>query len=91
MTDYYTGKTRGGEDYTLNYICDINWDTCVGCAACVKACGQGVLMMVNTPSGYKAKLLAPVKCLGEGHCIQKCPTNSLKTEFIEVEGNGDNN
>ncbi|PRX34844.1 4Fe-4S dicluster protein [Orenia metallireducens] len=89
MTDYYTGRTRGGEKYTLTYLVDVDWDKCIGCAACVKACGQDVLMMVNTSSGYKAKLLAPSKCLGEGHCMKKCPTDALQLEFIEVKENGE--
>ncbi|OCL26406.1 hypothetical protein U472_10410 [Orenia metallireducens] len=90
MTDYYTGRMKSGEEYTLTYISEVNWDKCIGCAACVKACGQEILMMVNTPSGYKAKLLVPAKCLGEGHCIQRCPTKALQSKLIEVKDNGDN-
>lgn len=63
----------------IRKIIHINEDLCNGCAACVNACHESAIGMVNG----KAKLLRDDYCDGLGHCLPVCPTDAIK--FVERE------
>lgn len=53
---------------------------CNGCAACVIACHEGAIGMVNG----KAKLLRDDYCDGLGDCLPTCPTGAITFEEREA-------
>ena len=83
MNHSHTGRNRKGEKYRLKYIVGVDWDKCVGCGVCIKACGIHILKFVNTEKGTKTKIVDQNKCLGEGHCIQLCPNDALEYKFMK--------
>lgn len=84
LDEYSIAIRRNGEEYLLKYIDQIDYEKCIGCSNCVKACGADVLRMVNTSQGYKVKIIAAERCLGEGHCLKKCPTDALKLKPQQI-------
>lgn len=63
----------------IRKIININEDKCNGCGACVNACHEGAIGMVDG----KAKLLRDDYCDGLGDCLPTCPTGAIT--FIERE------
>lgn len=54
-------------------IIQIDENTCNGCGACVDACHEGAIQMVNG----KAKLVSDIYCDGLGDCLGPCPTGAI--------------
>jgi thioredoxin reductase (NADPH) len=53
---------------------NINPNSCLGCAVCVKACPEkDVLGML----GKKAVLMTAANCVGHGACKEACPTDAI--------------
>lgn len=50
---------------------------CVGSGACVKACPEKALSMING----KAELTDPTHCIGHGACLAACPVDGLQLVF----------
>jgi thioredoxin reductase/ferredoxin len=48
---------------------------CIGCAACVDACPEG---MVLGMIGGKAAIVAAEKCIGHGLCAEACPVGAIE-------------
>ncbi|MDD3154275.1 MAG: 4Fe-4S dicluster domain-containing protein [Victivallaceae bacterium] len=66
---------------------EIAFEQCKGCARCVGACPQGVLVMghhLNRMS-FPAVELSGNKCVGCGLCFYTCPEPGALTIFEEVE------
>ena len=61
-------------------IIKIDADTCNGCGACVNACHEGAIGMING----KAVLLRDDYCDGLGNCLPGCPTNAITFEEREA-------
>jgi putative YpdA family bacillithiol system oxidoreductase len=55
----------------------INPGKCVGSGACVKACPEQALSMVNG----KAMLTDPTHCIGHGACLAACPVEGIELVF----------
>ena len=55
----------------------INPGRCVGSGACVKACPEKALSMVNG----KAVLTDPTHCIGHGACLAACPVDGIELVF----------
>ncbi len=53
---------------------------CNGCGACVTACHEGAIGIVNG----KAKLLRDDYCDGFGDCLPACPTGAITFEEREA-------
>lgn len=72
-------KTRAAgipEPATLHPV--IDQSLCIGCAACVTACPEGIVLgLVNS----KAALVDPSHCIGHGACAQSCPFNAITLVF----------
>lgn len=60
-------------------IVEINEEKCNGCNACVKACHEGAIALVNG----KAKLMRDDYCDGLGDCLPACPQDAIR--IIERE------
>ena len=60
-------------------IITIDEDKCNGCGACISACAEGALQLVNG----KARLVKEQFCDGFGDCLGECPTGALK--IVEQE------
>ncbi len=50
---------------------------CVGSGACVKACPENALSMING----KAVLSDPTHCIGHGACLAACPVEGIQLVF----------
>lgn len=42
-----TGLTRGGEEYTPEFVTDINQASCIGCGRCFKVCPRDVFDLIE--------------------------------------------
>ncbi len=63
----------------IRKIIKIDENLCNGCGACVNACHEGAIQMVNG----KAKLIRDDYCDGLGDCLPACPVNAIS--FVERE------
>ena len=63
----------------IRKIIQIDEEKCNGCGACVQACHEGAIGIVNG----KAKLLRDDYCDGLGDCLPNCPTGAIT--FTERE------
>ncbi len=61
-------------------IIHIDEDKCNGCGACVTACHEGAIGLVNG----KAKLMRDDYCDGFGDCLPGCPTGAITFEEREA-------
>ncbi|NLZ25358.1 MAG: 4Fe-4S binding protein [Clostridiales bacterium] len=61
-------------------IIKIDQEKCNGCGACVSACHEGAIGMVDG----KAKLLRDDYCDGLGACLPSCPVNAISFEEREA-------
>ena len=63
----------------IRKIIHIDEEKCNGCGACVTACHEGAIGLVNG----KAKLMRDDYCDGLGDCLPTCPTGAIT--FVERE------
>ncbi len=66
---------------TLRKIVRIDEEKCNGCGACVPACVEGALQIVDG----KAKLISETYCDGLGACLGECPQGAITIEEREAE------
>ena len=66
----------------LRKIIKIDEEKCNGCGACVPACAEGALQIVDG----KAKLISEKHCDGLGACLGECPQGAITIEEREAEG-----
>ena len=63
----------------IRRVIHIDEDKCNGCGACVTACHEGAIGLVDG----KARLMRDDYCDGLGDCLPQCPTGAIT--FIERE------
>ena len=87
MMSYITGLTFGGESWIPQFLKKINWDTCLGCGRCFKACGRGVMALIalnedgevvdeDDDDEVERKVMTvvqPESCIGCQACDRVCP------------------
>lgn len=66
---------------TLRKIIKIDEEKCDGCGACVPACVEGALQVVDG----KARLTSETYCDGLGACLGECPQGAITIEEREAE------
>ena len=66
----------------IRKIIHIDEEKCNGCGACVTACHEGAIGLVNG----KAKLMRDDYCDGFGDCLPGCPTGAITFEEREAAG-----
>ncbi len=47
MSEFITGVTFGGTEWTPNYVTKINQTTCIGCGRCFKVCPRDVFDLIE--------------------------------------------
>jgi len=62
-------------------IVKIDEEKCDGCGACVPACAEGALQIIDG----KARLVSEKYCDGLGACLGECPQGAITIEEREVE------
>lgn len=62
-------------------IIQIHANKCNGCGACVNACHEGAIQMVNG----KARLISDKYCDGLGDCLPACPADAIEITEREAE------
>lgn len=65
---------RGGEGPRAQHP-HIDISRCIGCAACVDACPEGLVLGVIAG---KAAIVAPDHCIGHGLCAEACPVGAIE-------------
>ena len=63
----------------IRRIIEIDREKCNGCGACVRACHEGAIALVDG----KAQLMRDDSCDGMGDCLPNCPTDAIR--FVERE------
>lgn len=54
MSDFVTGVTFGGSEWTPNYVNDLNQSTCIGCGRCFKVCPRDVFDLIERDEAMEA-------------------------------------
>lgn len=62
-------------------VIQIDEDRCDGCGACMPACPEGALQVIDG----KARLVRQSYCDGLGACLGDCPQGALRVVKMEVE------
>lgn len=66
---------------TVRQIIRIDEEKCNGCGACVPACAEGALKIIDG----KARLVSERYCDGLGACLGDCPQGAISFETREAE------
>lgn len=78
-----TGLTRGGVEWTPQFVTDLDQGKCIGCGRCYKVCPRSVLDLVereldddddgDDDNSMVMSLANPMDCIGCGSCGRVCP------------------
>jgi len=79
-----TLPTRDGRPWAPRYLERVDYDLCIGCGRCFKACGQSVLVPIEKPvddeddDGEETVTTVmsvgdPGACIGCEACARACP------------------
>ena len=62
-------------------IIEIDQKRCNGCGACVSACAEGAIAIIDG----KARVISDKYCDGLGNCIGQCPQDALRIVIREAD------
>ena len=78
-----TGLTRGGTEWTPQFVTQLDQAKCIGCGRCYKVCPRNVLDLVEREldddddseddNMMVMSLANPADCIGCGSCGRVCP------------------
>lgn len=93
----YQGLTKGGANWTPQFVISLNQDECLGCGRCFKVCSRGVLTLVGkTEDGEivdafddeaETKIMSIAnaeECIGCTACALTCPKNLYTHEEMAL-------
>lgn len=89
MSGFIKGLTRGGEEWTPEFVTAVDATTCIGCGRCYKVCSRDVFNLVDKADLIDdddfeddeddAMMVMTVAnaddCIGCGACSRVCPKN----------------
>ncbi len=91
MSEFVTGVTFGGAEWTPSYVSNINQTTCIGCGRCFKVCPRDVFDLVEKADALAdfddygdeddddENMVMSIKnandCIGCEACSKVCPKN----------------
>jgi len=72
----YNGHVEGNPSsfFRAEYVCQVDWDMCNGCKACVSQCQFGAL---HYSSALSKVYIHPSKCFGCGVCRTACSFDAI--------------
>jgi heterodisulfide reductase subunit A len=62
-------------------VCEVDYDKCIACGACIAACKYNAIAFNDTPKGKKA-VVNQVICKGDGLCNAKCPVGAISLKHF---------
>ncbi|HDR16664.1 MAG TPA: CoB--CoM heterodisulfide reductase iron-sulfur subunit A family protein, partial [Desulfobacteraceae bacterium] len=62
-------------------VCEVDYEKCVSCGACIAACKYNAISFGDTPEGKKA-VVNQVICKGDGLCNAKCPVGAISLKHF---------
>ncbi len=77
-----TGLTRGGSEWTPEFVTALAQDKCIGCGRCYKVCPRNVLDLVereldddddDDDNTMVMTIANALDCIGCGSCGRVCP------------------
>ena len=90
MADEITGRTRGGTEWTPEFVTELNQATCIGCGRCYKVCPRDVFELVQRGESddidddddyddddemMVMAIANEMDCIGCMSCSRVCPKN----------------
>ncbi len=88
MSGFIKGLTRGGAEWTPEFVTGVDPTTCIGCGRCYKVCSRDVFNLVDRADLIDdddmededdAMMVMTVAnaddCIGCGACSRVCPKN----------------
>lgn len=83
MSEYITGLTRGGSNWTPAFVTDLNKADCIGCGRCYKVCPRAVFELVereedddyegDDDNAMVMTIANGLDCIGCRACSRVCP------------------
>lgn len=83
------GRTRGGADWTPEFVTELNQSTCIGCGRCYKVCPRDVFELIergemedidedddfydDDDEMMVMSIKDPLDCIGCKSCDRVCP------------------
>jgi ferredoxin len=61
--------------FRAEYVCEVDWDACTGCRACMSQCQFGAQFY---SSALGKVHIDPTRCFGCGVCRTECPTDAIR-------------
>ena len=85
---YITGRTRGGKEWTPQFVRSVDENKCIGCGRCMKICAHGVLAPKEVDEEESAKMYCDVvsaeDCIGCGACGRTCNKKAFTFEPLHA-------